>query len=115
MEAEITLSSGAKGRAIMPFGTSDGSGHALERRLGVDGRAAEAAVADINDDIANTICGLDATDQGLIDETLSDLGNAWTRERPGASAIIAISMAIAHASANAAACRSIAILPVISR
>ncbi len=105
VEAEVFLTGGAKGRAIAPAGASTGSGEALDRRDGGDafgGYDVKKAVQAIDTDIASAIKGLDATDQALIDHALIDLDGSPNKARLGANATIAVSMAVAHASAAAA-------------
>lgn len=105
VEAEVVLTGGARGRAIAPAGASTGSGEALDRRDGGDafgGYDVKKAVQAVDDEMAGAIKGLDATDQKLIDQTLIDLDGSPTKERLGANAMIAVSMAVAHASAKAA-------------
>ncbi|MGH1478422.1 MAG: phosphopyruvate hydratase [Geminicoccales bacterium] len=105
VEADVVLTSGAFGRAIAPAGASKGSGEALDRRDGgsaFGGHDVKQAVQAISDQIAPALKGLDATDQPLIDETMIDLDGSAAKERLGANATIAVSMAVAHAAADAA-------------
>jgi len=105
VEADVILTSGAFGRAIAPAGASKGSGEALDRRDGgsaFGGHDVKQAVQAISDHIAPALKGLDATDQPLIDETMIDLDGSAAKERLGANATIAVSMAVAHAAADAA-------------
>ena len=105
VEAEVTLSGGAKGRAAAPAGASTGSGEALDRRDGgqhLGGYDVKNAVQAIDRDMANALKGLDATDQGLIDQCLIDLDGTPGKTNLGANAMIAVSMATAHAAAHAA-------------
>lgn len=105
VEAEVALTSGATGRAIAPAGASTGSGEALDLRDGgkrFGGFNVNKAVQAINDDMASALQGLDATDQGLIDQCLIDLDGTANKTRLGANASIAVSMAVAHAAAETA-------------
>ena len=101
----MVLTGGARGRAIAPAGASTGSGEALDRRDGGEsfgGYDVKKAVRAVDEEMADAIKGLDATDQTLIDQTLIDLDGSPAKERLGANAMIAVSMAAAHASAAAA-------------
>ncbi|WP_323845720.1 phosphopyruvate hydratase [Microbulbifer magnicolonia] len=105
VEAEVRLTGGGFGRAIAPAGASTGGGEALDlrdggRRLG--GYGVNAAVAAINDCIAPALLGLDAGDQALLDQTMIELDGTPTRSRLGGNAMVAVSMAVAHAAASAA-------------
>ena len=105
VEADVVLRGGARGRAIAPAGASTGSGEALDRRDGGDsfgGYDVRQAVQAVSNDMAPAVIGLDATDQTLIDQTLIDLDGSPAKERLGANAMIAVSMAVAHASSAAA-------------
>ena len=102
IEAEITLENGARGRAISPSGASTGSGEAVERR---DGGAAHggadvtSAIAGIANTIAPGLVTLDAADQSAVDHRLIELDGTENRSRLGGNALIAVSMAVAHAAA----------------
>lgn len=98
VEAEITVDGGAMpatGRAIAPAGASTGAGEA--RCI-----ATEIAVENVNTGIRNALRGLDATDQAGVDRCLVDLDGTPDRGRLGANAIVAVSLACAHAAAAAA-------------
>jgi enolase len=98
VEAEIHLSGGAVGRAIAPAGASKGSGEARERRDGgarFGGLDVVGAVAAIRDEVAPHLRGRDAADQGYIDDALIALDGTPNKERLGANAIVAVSMAAA--------------------
>ncbi len=105
LEVEVTTSSGAVGRAIAPAGASTGSGEAVDRRDGGDafgGYDVTKAIAAVNDEIADTLIGLDAEDQDDADTALVDLDGTPDKRRLGGNAMIAASMAVAHAAAAAA-------------
>jgi len=105
VEAEVALSGGASGRAIAPAGASTGSGEALDLRDGGDafgGYDVTRAVAAVNGAIAPAVRGADAADQAALDMRLVALDGTADKSRLGANAILAVSMAAAHASAAAA-------------
>ncbi len=105
VEAEVLLSGGAVGRAIAPSGASTGAHEALELRDGdparYGGKGVRRAVENINEVIAEEIVGLDATDQAGVDKLMLELDGTPNKGRLGANAIVAVSMAVAHAAANA--------------
>ena len=105
VEAEVQLASGAVGRAIAPAGASTGSGEAVDLRDGGlkhKGQDVTRAVAAVNSEIAARLKGLDATDQYFVDATLIELDGTLDKSRLGANALVATSMAVAHAAANGA-------------
>ncbi len=94
----------AWGRAIAPAGASTGSAEAVERRDGgtlLGGRGVRAAVANVNGVIAGAVTGLDARDQETVDEALTALDPSPTLATVGANAVVATSLACAHAAAAA--------------
>ncbi len=103
VEAEVILTSGKSGRAAVPSGASTGSREALELRDKDQkrylGKGVLKAVAAINGEIAARLNGMDATDQKQIDETLLALDGTQTKERLGANALLAVSLATAKAAA----------------
>ncbi len=104
VECDITLSGGAFGRASVPSGASTGAAEALELRDGgatYMGRAVLTAVKNINEIIAPQIIGMDATKQSEIDEKMIAIDGTENKSKLGANAILAVSLALAHASANA--------------
>jgi enolase len=104
VEADVLLESGAVGRAIAPAGASTGSGEALDLRDGgaaFGGYDVTRAVGNVNTIIAHAVTGLDATDQEALDERLIELDGTRNKTRLGANAILAVSMAVAHAAAAA--------------
>lgn len=105
IEAELHLAGGAVGRAIAPAGASKGSAEAVDRRDGgaaFGGHGVDQAIAGIVTTIAPALQGLDALDQTAIDRTLIGLDGSADRSRLGGNALIAVSMAAAHATAHAA-------------
>ena len=104
VEAEVQLAGGAVGRAIAPAGASTGSGEAVDLRDGdktFGGYDVRKALAAVNGEIADTLAGMDAEDQNAIDLALIDLDGTWNRSRLGGNALVATSMAVAHAAAAA--------------
>ncbi|HYX78049.1 MAG TPA: phosphopyruvate hydratase [Solirubrobacterales bacterium] len=105
VEVEVTLDSGASGRAAVPSGASTGEFEATELRDGGEawsGKGVSSAVANVNDDIAAALVGARATEQGAIDRTLIDLDGTPTKSRLGANAILGVSLAVARAAAEEA-------------
>ncbi len=104
VEAEVLLSSGSMGHAIVPSGASTGSREALELRDGDAGRflgkGVLRAVENINGPIAEAIEGLDARDQIGVDQTMVDLDGTHNKGSLGANAILAVSLAVADAAAD---------------
>ena len=104
VEVEVTLNYNARGRAIAPAGASTGTGEAVEVRDGgaaFGGLGVENAIAAVNGEIAAALKGHDATDQAAIDKVLIDLDGTADKSRLGGNAMIATSMAVAHACAAA--------------
>ena len=104
VEAEVMLVGGKTGRAIAPAGASTGSAEAVDRRDGgaaFGGYDVQGALAAVNGEIAGLLRGRDATDQAALDAALIELDGTPNKERLGGNAIVATSMAIAHAAAAA--------------
>jgi enolase len=104
VEAEILLESGKTGRAIAPAGASTGSGEAIDLRDGgaaFGGLDVTHAVANVNGAIAAALRGRDCADQAGIDAALIALDGTANKHRLGGNAIVAVSMAAAHAAAAA--------------
>ncbi len=103
IEADVTLESGAFGRAAAPSGASTGTREALELRDGDKGRflgkGVLKAVANVNDLIAPALVGKDALDQAQIDKIMIDLDGTENKDKLGANAILAVSLAVAKAAA----------------
>ncbi len=105
IEVEVVLMGGDWGRAAVPSGASTGAHEALELRDGDKGRyggkGVLKAVANVNEVIADELFGWDATDQAGIDARLLELDGTPNKEKLGANAILGVSLAVAHAAANA--------------
>src|SRR5690348_2845017 len=103
IEADVTLTSGAFGRAAVPSGASTGEHEALELRDGDAerylGKGVEQAVQSVEERIAPALNGLEASDQITIDRTMIELDGTPNKGKLGANAILAVSMAAARASA----------------
>jgi enolase len=106
IEADVELESGATGRAAAPSGASTGTREALELRDGdVDrylGKGVTQAVQNVNGDIASALMGADPSDQRAIDNALLTLDGTDNKSRLGANATLAVSLAVAKASAHEA-------------
>jgi enolase len=106
VEAEIVLASGMRGRSIAPAGASTGIHEAVDLRDGgraFSGLGVERAVGHVSREIANALRGMPVMDQAAIDRTLIDLDGTPNKARLGGNAIVAVSMAAAHAAAAARA------------
>jgi enolase len=105
VEADITLNNGDTGRAAVPSGASTGAREALELRDGDKtrylGKGVTKAVANVNGEIRDALLGMDIKDQEAIDNKMIELDGTDTKERLGANAILSVSLAAAHANANA--------------
>jgi enolase len=102
VEAEVRLAGGTSGRAIAPAGASTGQGEAVERRDGGNkfgGYDVTYAVDSIAHEIAPVVAGMDARDQAVVDDALVALDGTPDKSRLGANAIVAVSLAVAHAAA----------------
>ena len=102
VEVDVTLSSGATGRAIVPSGASTGAHEATELRDGgtrFKGKGVLNAVANVNGEISTALVGADASNQSAIDNALCELDGTPNKSRLGANAILGASLATAHASA----------------
>ena len=106
VECDVLLESGIMGRAAVPSGASTGSREAVELRDGEHGRyigkGVLKAVDNINTEIAESVMGLDASEQAFLDRTLIDLDGSDNKARLGANATLAVSMAVARAAAEEA-------------
>jgi enolase len=104
VEAEVTLASGARGRAAVPSGASTGSREAVELRDGDPkrylGKGVLKAVAHVNGELKAAVLGLDAADQATLDARMIALDGTESKSRLGANALLAISLAAAHAAAR---------------
>jgi enolase len=105
IEAEVVLEGGAMGRAAVPSGASTGEREAVELRDGVKkrylGKGVQKAVAAVNDLLSAEVMGEDALDQALIDQLMIDLDGTPNKKKLGANAILAVSLAVAKAAAEA--------------
>jgi len=102
VEVEVSLVSGARGRAIVPSGASTGEHEAVELRDGGDrfgGKGVQRAVANVDGDVAAAIKGIDALDQRLVDRALLDADGTDNKSRLGANALLGASLATARAAA----------------
>src|SRR6476620_9201337 len=106
VEVEVELESGAKGRAAVPSGASTGKHEAVEKRDGdqerYNGKGVLKAVDSVNDEIFDTVSGMEAQNQMLLDQTLIDLDGTPNKERLGANALLGVSLAVAKAAAESA-------------
>ena len=105
LECEVALAGGATGRAAVPSGASTGELEAVELRDGDKGRyrgkGVMTAVSNVNDTIRPNLVGLDAREQEMIDALLVELDGTPNKARLGANAILGVSLAVAHAAAQA--------------
>lgn len=104
VEVEVLLEDGTLGRAAVPSGASTGAHEACELRDGDKavylGKGVLKAVENVNEELDNLLAGLDAFDQGAIDQAMITADGTPNKARLGANAILACSMATAHAAAN---------------
>jgi enolase len=105
VEVDVLLDSGAQGRAAVPSGASTGEHEACELRDGdakrYFGKGTTKAVANVNEKIAPAIAGMDATEQIAIDMRMIELDGTENKGNFGANAILAVSLGVAKASAEA--------------
>jgi enolase len=102
IEVELSVRSGAWGRAAVPSGASTGEFEATELRDGGSdwmGKGVSKAVDNVNGEIAAAVRGLDANAQAALDRTLITLDGTPNKSRLGANAVLAVSLAAAHAAA----------------
>src|SRR5579871_3400335 len=103
VEAEVTLASGARGRAAVPSGASTGSREAVELRDGDPkrflGKGVRKAVENVNGALKSAVLGSEADDQAGVDAKLIAADATENKSRLGANAILAVSLATAHAAA----------------
>ena len=103
VEVDVILGDGSSGRAAVPSGASTGVYEALELRDGdmsrYQGKGVLKAVAHVNGEIAGAVQGLDALDQGAVDQAMLALDGTENKTRLGANAILGVSMAVARAAA----------------
>jgi enolase len=105
VEVEVLLAGGAWGRAAVPSGASTGVHEAWELRDGdkdvYNGKGVLKAVSNVNDVIAEELFGWDATEQAAIDAYMIEMDGTPNKQNLGANAILGVSLAVAHAAANA--------------
>ena len=105
LEAEVFLTDGAWGRAMVPSGASTGTHEALELRDGekaFGGKSVHKAVRNVREEIAPEIIGMDAFDQQGVDGAMIALDGTPNKSKLGANAILGVSMAVASAAAQSA-------------
>jgi len=105
VEVDVRLEDGNMGRAAVPSGASTGAHEAVELRDGgkrYGGKGVEQAVAAVNGDIFDALCGMDAEEQIKIDRAMILLDGTPNKARLGANAILGVSLAVAKAAAAAA-------------
>jgi len=104
VEVEVELDGGARGRAAVPSGASTGEREAVELRDGDKkrylGKGVLKAVKAVNNELAAELLGEDALDQALVDSLMIELDGTANKERLGANAILAVSLAVAKAAAE---------------
>lgn len=105
VEAEVVVEGGFVGRAAVPSGASTGAFEACELRDDDKsrylGKGVEKAVANINEEIADLICGMNVFEQATIDNAMIELDGTPNKSRLGANAMLAVSLACAKAAAEA--------------
>ncbi|WP_370386978.1 phosphopyruvate hydratase [Snodgrassella alvi] len=104
VECDVLLESGVMGRAAVPSGASTGEKEALELRDGEKqrylGKGVLHAVENVNNEIAQALIGIDASEQSYIDQIMIDLDGTENKGRLGANATLAVSLAVARAAAE---------------
>jgi enolase len=105
LECEVALAGGGTGRAAVPSGASTGEHEAVELRDGdrdrYMGKSVTNAVANVNERIAPSLLGFDARDQEMIDAMMIEMDGTPNKAELGANAILGVSLAVAHAAADA--------------
>jgi len=104
LECEVTLGGGGFGRAAVPSGASTGENEAVELRDGGllwGGKGVSKAVSHINNELSSIVLGKDALDQAGVDHAMIALDGTENKGNLGANALLGVSMAVAHAAANA--------------
>lgn len=103
VEAVVGLGDGSRGQAAVPSGASTGAAEALELRDGGSrfmGKGVDRAVANVNQQIAPALIGMEAADQRAVDRTMLQLDGTDNKSKLGANAILAVSLATAKATAS---------------
>ena len=105
IEVDVLLEDGSFGRAAVPSGASTGAHEAVEKRDGDatrwGGKGVDSAVDAVNDEITDTVLGMDAEDQSDLDRAMIELDGTENKGRLGANAILGVSLAVAKAAAEA--------------
>lgn len=105
VEVEVVTEDGFTGQAAVPSGASTGENEAVELRdgdkSGYMGKGVQIAVDNVNNIIAPEIRGLIVVEQNLIDQMMIDLDGTANKSKLGANAILGVSLAVAHAAADA--------------
>ena len=105
VEVDVHLDGGGFGRAAVPSGASTGEHEAWELRDGdkqrYGGKGVSKAVASVNETIAPVVVGMDATEQTKIDQEMITLDGTANKQKLGANALLGVSLAVAHAAADA--------------
>ena len=106
VEVDVHLEGGVMGRAAVPSGASTGENEAVELRDGDKGvylgKGVLKAVGHVNQELADVVVGMDATDQAGLDQAMLDADGTPTKSSYGANALLGVSMAAANAAATAA-------------
>ncbi|WP_425528023.1 phosphopyruvate hydratase [Yinghuangia seranimata] len=106
VEVEVVLDNGSQGRAAVPSGASTGAFEAIELRDGeqerYNGKGVQKAVLAVIEQIQTEIVGIEADEQRIIDQTMIDLDASADKSNLGANAMLGVSLAVAHAAAEAA-------------
>ncbi|UGQ09341.1 phosphopyruvate hydratase [Yinghuangia sp. ASG 101] len=106
VEVEVVLDDGSQGRAAVPSGASTGAFEAIELRDGDDqrfgGKGVEKAVLAVIEQIQTEVVGIEADEQRIVDQTMIDLDATEAKSNLGANAMLGVSLAVAHAAAEAA-------------
>ena len=104
LEVDVTLESGAMGRAAVPSGASTGSREAVELRDGDSraylGKGVSKAVKNVNTKIALELIGIEVTEQVLIDRLMIEMDGTANKSKLGANSILGVSLAVAQAAAS---------------
>ena len=104
VEVDVTLETGAFGRAAVPSGASTGAHEAVELRDGeknrFGGKGVLKAVQSVNGELAKALIGMDAADQRVLDMTMIEIDGTENKGRLGANAILGVSLAVARAAAE---------------
>ncbi|KAA0571603.1 phosphopyruvate hydratase [Azospirillum sp. Sh1] len=104
VEVDVTLETGAFGRAAVPSGASTGAHEAVELRDGdksrFGGKGVLKAVQSVNGELAKALIGMDAGDQRVLDMTMIEIDGTENKSRLGANAILGVSLAVARAAAE---------------